>query len=176
MKTTLVSKLKNWWWYYNKVILLAIAAVAACLYMYGVNRSAEEADYHIGIVSAVPFTQEALSQMEAAFSAAGEDRNQDGKVLVTLHTYYVDLADEDPNAGYKNYETVTALDADLIGRTSGIFLLEDPEAFRGVTDGILAQSEFPWTYGLTVTIREDADEADATLFDALRNSVAAPIS
>ena len=167
MKTTLVSKLKNWWWYYNKVILLALAAVAACLYMYGVNRSAEEADYHIGIVSAVPYTQEALAQMEDAFSAAGADRNQDGKVLVTLHTYYVDLADEDPNAGYKNYEIVTALDADLIGNTSGIFLLEDPDVFRQITGNILSDREIPWTSALAMTIREDASADYIALYDSV---------
>lgn len=176
MKTTLVSKLKNWWWYYNKVILLAIAALVVCLYMYSVNRNAEEADYHVGIVSAIPLQQEEITRLETAICAAGEDRNQDGQVLVTVHTYYVDLMDDDPNAGYKNYEIVTALDADLIGRTSGIFLLDDPAAFRSITNGILAQREFSWTNGLTVAIRDDADPADAALFDALHDSLTTPIS
>ena len=79
----------------------------------------------------------------------------------------MNLADDSPNAGVQNGDTVSALDADLIGNKSGIFLLEDVDTFRRITNGILAESAVPFDSGLYLTLRSDADPAYTALADAL---------
>ena len=128
----------------------------------------EEPDYHVGLVTMASYSPEQLADMEQRLCAAGQDQNGDGQVLVQLHTYYVDLADDSPNAGYKRYEVVAALDADLVGKVSGIFLLSDPEAFQKTTNGLLSETMAAWEYGLTLACRADAADADIRLFDNLQ--------
>lgn len=168
MTDKLASKLKNWWWYHKKVVLLAIAAGIAGLYILSLNSLTADPDYHIGLVAAAAFSPEQLAQIEDTFCNAGQDLNNDGQILVQLHTYHVDLADDTPNAGYNHYEIAAALDGDLVGRVSGIFLLEDPEAFQQTTNGVLSDTVLPWEDGLYLAIRSDADAAYTQLFDYFR--------
>jgi len=146
------AKLQNFWFYYRKHLLVALAVVLVLGYLGIQKRSAVQPDYHIGLVREIPCTEEELAALEATFVRAGTDVNGDGQVVVKLHTYYIDLADAE------DAETVQALDADLIGKVSGIFLLEDVETFRSVTNGILAPGETPMDNGLYLTIRKDAAE------------------
>ena len=159
-----IAKLKNWWWYHKKLVLLAALAAAALLYMGIQDRQTVKPDYHVGLVSTTPFSPEQISQMEEVFRMAGEDRNEDGQVTVQIHTYAVNLADEDPNSGYYNHEILSALDGDLVGNMSGIFLLDDPETFQRITGGILSDTVVSGEYGLFLTVRDDADAAYHQLF------------
>ena len=165
---TFFAKLKNWWWYYHKLAILAMVVIAAVVYFMIADSRAPDADYHVGLVSATALSPEQISDMEEKLREAGEDRNSDGEVLVQLHTYWMDLADDSPNAGYDHYEIAAALDGDLVGNVSGIFLLEDPEALRQLTQGIISDTELPWENGLTAVVRTDADHAYGLLFDNLR--------
>jgi ABC-type cobalamin/Fe3+-siderophores transport system ATPase subunit len=113
------------------------------------------------------FAQMAL---EDAIADAGFDRNGDGQVLIRLHNYPVDLADDSENAGVKNHQIVAALDADLIGHTSGLFLLEDPETFQAVTDERLANTFLPFRDGLYLCIPNNAEEAYQQLFEQIQES------
>ena len=162
------SKLKNWWWYHKKVVLLAALVAAALLYMGIQNSRAEKPDYHVGLVTMTPYSPEQLADMEQRLCAAGQDQNGDGQVLVQLHTFYVDLADDSPNAGHNRHEVVMALDADLVGKVSGLFLLSDPEAFQRTTNGLLSETMTAWEYGLTLTIRSDAPDEYTQLFSLLQ--------
>ena len=162
-----MKKMENFWFYYKKHLLIGLAVVLLLGYLAIQKAATPEPDYQIGLVQAVPCTQEQLEGWEARFAAAGEDRNGDGQVLVKIHTYFVDLADDSPNAGVQNGDTVSALDADLIGNKSGIFLLEDVDTFRRITNGILAESAVPFDSGLYLTLRSDADPAYTALADAL---------
>ena len=162
------SKLKNWWWYHKKAALAAALVAAALLYMGIQNSRTVEPDYHVGLVTMTPYSPEQLADMEQRLCAAGQDQNGDGQVLVQLHTYYVDLADDSPNASHNHYEVVMALDADLVGKVSGLFLLSDPEAFQRTTNGLLSETMTAWEYGLTLARRTDAAEADIQLFDSLQ--------
>lgn len=153
------KKLENFWFYYKIPLLIGLAAVLVLGYL-GVRRlNTTEPDYHIGLVREIPCTDDQLQRLEARFAAAGEDCNGDGQILVKIHTYYVDLADTSENAGVSNADAVQALDADLIGKVSGLFLLEDPETFRRVTGGILAEGSLSVEEGLALTVRADAPEA-----------------
>lgn len=162
-----MKKLENFWFYYKTYVLIGLAVLLAAGYMGVQKLSAPKPDYHIGLVRSVPYTNEELSALEARFHAAGEDINGDGQILVQIHTYYVDLADESPDAGVNNAQTVSALDADLIGNVSGIFLLEDAETFRHVTGDILASVIPGFDDGLHFALRKDADNIYTALAEKL---------
>lgn len=161
------TKLQNFWFYYKKHLLVALAVMSVLLYLGIQKAAAPKADYHIGLVRAVQLTDAELQSLEAVLRTAGEDRNGDGQVLVALHTYYVDLADDAPNAGVANAGVVAGLDADLVGAISGIFLLEDVDLFRSITGNILAEGAVPMESGLFLTIRADADPAYVSLYKKL---------
>jgi len=165
-----VSKLQNFWFYYKKHLTIGVTVLAICCYLTVQTVTADKPDYHIGLVQAVPCSEEELSHLQSVLVAAGEDVNGDGQVLVKIHTYFVDLADDSPNAGVANSQTVSALDADLIGNQSGIFLLEDVPTFMRVTDGILSPviSAIPsLDQELFLGLRKDAEDAYVTLAENL---------
>lgn len=161
------TKLKNFWFYHKNHVLIGLAALLVLAYL-GIQKAGTiQPDYHIGLVRAVPCTDQELQALESRFTAAGTDVNGDGEILVKLHTYYVDLADDAPDAGVNNAEVVQALDADLIGSMSGIFLLEDVETFQQITNGILDDSCAAFDSGLWLAIRADAAAAYTALFQNL---------
>jgi len=162
-----MDKLRNFWYYYKTHLLIGLAVLLVIGYLSAQRLAAPEADYHIGLVRAVPLTDESLNGLKASLTAAGEDLNGDGDVLVQIHTFYVDLADPSENAGVTNAQTVATLDADLIGAVSGIFLLEDVDTFQRITSGLLSDSVSPMEHGLYLTLRRDAPDAYIRLAEAL---------
>ena len=153
------AKLQNFWFYYRKHLLVALAVVLVLGYLGIQKRSAVQPDYHIGLVREIPCTEEELAALEDTFVRAGTDVNGDGQVVVKLHTYYIDLADAE------DAETVQALDADLIGGVSGIFLLEDVDTFSRVTNGLVSEPLTVLENGLSLTLRKDAADAYTALAD-----------
>ena len=153
------KRIENIWFYYKKHILIGLAVVLVLAYLGIQKLGTEKPDYHIGIVRAESLSAEELNALNAVFTAAGQDLNGDGQVLVQFHTYYADLADSSENAGVNNAEAVQGLDADLIGKMSGIFLLEDVETFQRLTNGVLAGDVTSMDYGLFMALRKDAPEA-----------------
>lgn len=128
------ERLKNWW-YYNKVyVLLAVLLAAVALYLYVDSADNVEADYQVGLVTSVQREEEELTRLEQRLAPYGKDRNGDGQVVISITPYYAELGAEDGGA---NYMVIAALDADLVGCESGLFLLEDPEAFQKATGALL---------------------------------------
>ena len=157
----MISKLQNFWFYYKKHLLIALAVLAASGYLLIQQANTQQPDYHIGLVRSLPCTEEERSALEALFTAAGSDLNGDGQVLVKLHTYYVDLA------GNGDADVIQALDADLIGNVSGIFLLEDVATFQRVTNGLVSDPLLTLEGGLSLTLRAGAADAYGNLIDTL---------
>lgn len=162
------KRLQNWWWYNKTYALIGLLAAAALTYMLWPAPKGTPPDYHIALVSTNAYSQEELNVMEQLFTALGTDQNGDGKVLVQLHWYRVDLADPSPNAGSDNYQKIASLDADLVGNVSGLLLLQDRAAFSSVVTVPMDErtaflAEFP---ELTLTRRADAATAYQILFDA----------
>ena len=162
-----MKKLQNFWFYYKKHLLIALAVLAVALWFTWQDAAIPEPDYHIGLVRTVPLSDAELQALEARIGAAGEDVNGDGTVLVKIHTYYVDLADESLNAGVRNEQAVAALDADLVGGTSGIFLLEDAATFREITGNILEDNLPRFGQELFLALRKDAGEIYRILAEKL---------
>ena len=162
-----MDKLRNFWYYYKKHTLIALAALLVIGYLSAQQLGSAKPDYQIGLVQALPLPDEKLAALTDIFTAAGEDLNGDGEVLVQLHPFYVDLADSSENAGVDNAQVVAALDADLVGNVSGIFLLEDVETFRRITGDILADPAAVFDGSLFLTLRRDASEAYVRLAEKL---------
>ena len=160
------TTLNNFWFYYKKHLMIGLAVLLVLVYLGIQKLHTDEPDYHIGLVRSDPLSEEALHELETGFTAAGSDLNGDGQVLVQIHSYYVDLADDSENAGVNNAEAVQALDADLIGNVSGIFLLEDVDTFQRITNGILSENTIALGEGLTLTVRKNAS---AAYFDLMQN-------
>lgn len=161
-----LPKLKNFWYYHKFHLLIAVAAVALVIYSFAPG-SEPDYDYRIGIVSALPCTDERLDEISARIAAAGRDINSDGGIKVKLNSFAVDMESEDPNAGYMNYETVAALDADLVGKVSGLYLLEAPEAFQSATGGLMTEPFAAFDEQFTMALIRDAAPEYRELFEAL---------
>lgn len=124
-------------WYHHKAILLITAAVLICgVYLRGQMSSSPEPDYYTAIVSPDYYPDEQLYALQEALRAAGTDRNGDGTVTVQLKTYHVALG-----ADGQDINEIGALDADLSGKVSALFLLADADAFEAATNGILSAAE-----------------------------------
>ena len=164
----LIKKLKNFWYYYKIPVGIGLAVLIVGAYLSLQSAGVPEVDYHIGLISTTPRSDEHLEALTEKLTAAGQDLNSDGQVLVKLHTYYVDLADTSPNAGVNNADKIAALDADLIGGVSGIFLTEAPEVLQSVTNGLLSEPYLPWEDGLSLCIRANAPDAYQPLFESFK--------
>lgn len=163
----LIKKLKNVWYYYKVYVLIGAAVLAVAVYLTYQDAAVPEKDYHIGMISTGPWSDRDIAELEDRLAAAGQDVNGDGQVLVQVHLYRMDLADDSPNAGVNNYETVAALDADLVGKLSGIFLTEDPQSLQRVTAGLLEEPFVPFDAELYLALRREADGIYRQLLDAL---------
>lgn len=160
------AKLKNFWYYHKIHVMIAAAVLAVAVYLGAQSAGVPEADYHIGLITTTPRSDAQLDALTNGFAVNGTDLNGDGQVLVQLHTYFVDLADDSPNAGVNNSDKVAALDADLIGRVSGIFLTEDPQTLRSITGSIFPDAPLSFGDGLYLCIRGDAPDAYRQLAEA----------
>ena len=164
------SKFKNFWFYNKKHLLVALAVLLVAGYLAIQSAASEKPDYHIGLVRAIPCTEEELNILKDTFTAAGTDLNGDGQVLVQIHTYYVDLATEDG----QNADVIQALDADLIGAMSGLFLLEDADTFTQVTNNLFSDDSIPLDGGLFLAVRKDASDAYVALAGKIMQPFSAP--
>lgn len=158
--------LKHFLFYHQKHILIGLAALSCLLWLIVRKAETVEPDYHIAVVNAVRLHPDTLQRIEAAMTEAGEDRNGDGRVVVRLNTYWLRLGEEAPGSGEEYFQTVQALDADLVGRVSGIFLLEDTAAFADATGGLQILTGGTLE-GLTLCLRGDADDGYSALFSKL---------
>ena len=160
------AKLKNFWYYHKIHVWIVLAVIAVAVYLGVQSAGVPEADYHVGLITTTPRSEAQLAVLTDSFAHVGADLNADGQVLVQLHTYYVDLADDSPNAGVNNSDKVAARDADLIGKRSGIFLTEDPQTLQAITGGIFSDTPVSFWDGLYLCIRSDAPDSYRQLVEA----------
>lgn len=103
-------------------MLLAAAALALALYALLPELLAAEPDYGVAIVSASPCPEETAAAVQALFQSLADDANGDGTVRVEVRVYTVDLSGS-AGAGELG---AAALDGDLMGKRSSLFLTDDP--------------------------------------------------
>ena len=131
------EKWANWWDYNLKwVLLIGIAAAFVAYTFIGQYFFVDKPDYNIAVVAPYYLPDDTVTALQNALAAYGEDRNGDGKVLVTLNVYTLDYSDsetETESAAYLTMAGTTKLAADVQGGLSSIFLLYDPAGFEEST-------------------------------------------
>ena len=76
-------------------------------------------------------SEEHLAKITNVIRKAGKDQNSDGSVEVKISVYRFSMGKD----GQDQIE-IMKLDADLVGKESGIFFTEDPDQFEASTNGI----------------------------------------
>ena len=146
----------NWWDYNLKwVIIIGIAAAFVAYNFIGQYFFVTKPDYNVAVVAPYYLPEDTVNALQDALAAYGEDRNGDGKVVVTLNVYTLDYSDTETqteSAAYLTMAGTTKLAADVQGGLSSVFLLWDPAGFEESTgslrylDGTLpaADSDEDW--------------------------------
>jgi hypothetical protein len=127
----------NWWDYNLKwVIIIGIAAAFVAYNFIGQYFFTTKADYNVAVVAPYYLPEDTVNALQDALAAYGEDRNGDGKVVVTLNVYTLDYSDTETqteSAAYLTMAGTTKLATDVQGGLSSVFLLWDPAGFEEST-------------------------------------------
>ena len=127
----------NWWDYNLKWVLLIGAALAFAAYCFiGQYFFTPKADYNVAVVAPYYLPEDTVNALQTELAPYGEDRNGDGKVVVTLNVYTLDYSSGDTeteSAAYLTMAGTTKLAADVQGGLSSVFLLYDPAGFEEST-------------------------------------------
>ena len=130
----------NWWDYNLKwVIIIGIAAAFVAYNFIGQYFFVTKPDYNVAVVAPYYLPEDTVNALQDALAAYGEDRNGDGKVVVTLNVYTLDYSDTETqteSAAYLTMAGTTKLAADVQGGLSSVFLLWDPAGFEESTGSL----------------------------------------
>lgn len=147
LELTKKQRRQNWWHYHKWYVLIGVAVVLIGA-DWGWNiLTRVTPDYQIAYVGSVPLSEGDGASWETQLAAFGTDCNGDGKVVVQLKQYLSSYED----AMYNAAANVRLL-ADLDGRESYFFLLEDPEKFQADYE-VLEEDWFPVADGLYLARR-----------------------
>ena len=120
----------NWWDYNLKwVIIIGIAAAFVAYNFIGQYFFVTKPDYNVAVVAPYYLPEDTVNALQDVLAAYGEDRNGDGKVVVTLNVYTLDYSDAETqteSAAYLTMAGTTKLATDVQGGLSSVFLLWDP--------------------------------------------------
>lgn len=167
------NKFLNFWYYHKVPVIIILVILAVGAYFLLTQQSSVKSDYDIAIVSAKGCTEEQMAQIRDVFQQSGTDQNSDGAVTVKVHLYRFAIGDSG-----QDREAVAGLDADLIGKVSGIFLVDNPEGFEAATNGLgksadaIPARSIPVLSpcgidDLSLLIRTEADEKYTRMLSAL---------
>ncbi len=163
----------NFWYYHKVPVIIILVVLAVGAYFLLTQQNSVKSDYDIAIVSAKGCTEEQMAQIRDVFQQSGTDQNGDGAVTVKVHLYRFAIGDSG-----QDREAVAGLDADLVGKVSGIFLVDNPEGFEAATNGLgKAADAIPARSipalspcgidDLSLLIRTEADEKYTRVLSAL---------
>lgn len=127
---------ENLWYHYKAAIIVSVLVLAAGAYMLAQSLGVTVPDYRAAIISSGSCSDEQLERLKNVLESAGTDRNSDGQVSAEIKFYQLSLGESG-----QNINALGALDADLVGNVSGLFLLEDPAAFESATNGIICEAD-----------------------------------
>lgn len=127
IKLTRKQKIKNWWDYHKWHLAVGAVVVGIVVNLVWQAVTKVRPDYQMAYVGSVPLEEEQVVLWEENLTALGTDCNGDGKVVARLEQYLV--AGDGGDLEYA-YASNVRLMADLDGRDSYFFLLEDPEGFQ----------------------------------------------
>ena len=125
-----VKRLQNFRYYYKIHTVIILILLAAGIYWLTMNRPANS-DYSAAIVSPRGCSDEQIARIRAVLEEAGQDQNGDGSVTVKVRVFRFAIGEDG-----QDMQEIAGLDADLVGKESGLFFTQDPEKFEEATNGI----------------------------------------
>ena len=81
------KKLQNLWFYYKWYLIGGAAVLLLLINFWVQKRQAPNPDYYVSVVTGDNITEEVRSGLAARLEAVLDDRNGDGKVVVTVNLY-----------------------------------------------------------------------------------------
>lgn len=121
------EKRANWWHYHLLHVVLALVAVLAVgSLVFSILRGrSNQPDCQIAYIGAALLPDDAVAALETQLAPLIGDVDGNGKTIVEVRQYAVDLEDENANP-YQQMTLVTHLSAN----DNFLYLLEDPEGFQ----------------------------------------------
>ena len=159
------EKWKTWWWYHKIHVLIGVAAAAVALYSFLPGLLAAKPDYGVAVITGERLPDETYTALKERMQGVADDRNGDGEILVELQWYIPDLSGK--TEGVLNYQEASRLDADLVGKVSEFFLVEDMDGFHQNvavpvepetdTEALSLFNGISLPEGMAFTMRSDSD-------------------
>lgn len=128
MKKTWSSKLKNFWYYYKVHTMVVLFAVVVFVPPIWDLITTPQPDYSVAVVSQREIDPAAMEALRGILEENCQDANGDGKFKLDIMYYQADLLNP---AGSE--VAVSRLSGDMAAYNSGIFLMDEPEAFQSVS-------------------------------------------
>jgi len=144
------EKIANWWHYSWKMVLIVVLVLLLVAMFVKEVVFRTDPDYQIGIVTRRTLNEEALKNLKAALVPLCEDQDGDGKVVVELLTYVMDMRTEEerkaagpddliPGIEMEQMASQTRLAADFqLGETL-IYLTDDPKNLQRLVEGLASE-------------------------------------
>lgn len=122
----------NWWHYHWFWVLLGLAALLAAGRIAWDHLTRLAPDCSVAVVTRCALLPEEEAALLAALTAAAQDTNGDGQVLVALNLIPLqyNAAGLDEMSAALLATSLEKLNADFYTCQSGLFLLDDPAAFQ----------------------------------------------
>ncbi len=159
------EKLANWWHYHWKLLLGGLLLLGIAVMGVTEILTQEKADYRVGIVTRYPVDDNARQKLGEALAGlpGAQDVNGDGKILVEVMHYQMDLRPPEETSGEEmmtgqdpmmQIASQTRLTGDIQTGDLVILLTDDPERLQYLT-GIAADEN-----GRMLENRESLEGAD----------------
>ena len=127
---TRAEKRQNWWHYHWAWVLLAAAGLVAAVTILHDTVFRPRPDIRVACVTRAALPDELLTALESELAALAEDANGDGKVLVQVVPYTLDLDRDDALSAQSDLAARASLVADIGSAAFTTVLLDDPEDFQ----------------------------------------------
>ena len=125
-------------WLYYKWYMIGVAAVLLLLVNFWVQkRQTPKPDYYISVVTGSYVPEEARDEMAAQLETVLDDRNGDGKVVVTVNLYQYNGRPQDAEDTSAFMAAAVQLAADLQEKISLCYITDSEELLNA--DGALVQ-------------------------------------